>query len=147
MSNKKRIYKKYKAMQSQKSDAKMWECIILAMKAVNNAIDFQREKLRATQLSKNNFPSGIIISNEQEKILSSDWRNNSIIHPFDNHMMVKEKNIADAWKEYLNKSNQKIQNEFPKKLEGMMALMKTADGGNKSVFAGSRDYVAKQKIK
>jgi hypothetical protein len=147
MSNKKRIFKKQKALRSRKSDAAMWECIRIGLIAVNNAIKLKRERLSASQAAKNNFPSGIIISNEQEKILAGVWRHNSIVHPFDNHTMEKAKNMTDAWTEYLIKSNQRIQNEFPKQLEGMLALVKTSDGGTKSVFAGSRDYVAKQNIK
>ena len=34
-----------------------------------------------------------------------------------------------------------------KKLEGMLALESTKDGGTRAVFAGSRDYIAKQNRK
>lgn len=122
MSNKKRIHKRQKSITSYKQ-AKVWECIALALKVVNNAMYLQREKLRASQISKNNFPSGIIISKEQEKILSGGWKNNPILHPgYD-----EEKKIADAWVEYIKKSNDRIQVEIPKQLEEIIALVKAAN--------------------
>lgn len=141
MSNKKRIFKKQKALRSLKSDAAMWECIRIGLIAVNNAIELKRERLRASQFCKKEFPSGALItSSGPEKLIDKlgGWH----IVPIN-----RELQAANSWNEYFKKQDERLKNSFPKQLEGMMALIKTAEGVTKTVFAGSRDYVAKQNIK
>lgn len=140
MSNKKRIFKKQKALKSQSSNAAMWECIKMALITVNNAIELKRERLRASQTGKKEFPSGgtTFSAPERLKDKADGWN----IFPI--HTELQNMN---SWNEYFKKENERIVNSFPKQLEGMLALVKTPDGETKSVFAGSRDYVAKQNIK
>lgn len=136
MSNKKRIAKKQKSFKSIQYSNKMWEAIFMAYKAINNAIDLRREVL--TKLNENKFPPGGFIPSDgkREVIVGKNY----------------EERVQQSWETKMNAVPKKIEINFDfpeplKQLEAMLALERTRTGEIKTVFAGSRDYVAKQNTK